>query len=173
MLCSVVLQALIPAGLMPSALSTGWYLQWCPDGMSPQAMAALFGPGHAHGHRISNPKVIAPAPNARAVHKRPLHHAAVAVDHATHADHRELGHPAVVDNTADHRSSEHSETVVLQCDFAAAGFDERSEAEPLSLDTLVAAADRVVPAPALVPRHRHVRPLPRGPPHASRIEPTV
>lgn len=35
---------------MPTNMGDGWYLQLCPEGMSAQAMGALFGNEHAHHH---------------------------------------------------------------------------------------------------------------------------
>ena len=44
-----MLQAFVPAGLMPQAASDGW-LKFCPDGMPVSVMVALFGHEHHHHH---------------------------------------------------------------------------------------------------------------------------
>lgn len=49
-LCAVVLQAFVPAGLMPQASSDGWLLKFCPDGIPTSVMVALFGHEHHHHH---------------------------------------------------------------------------------------------------------------------------
>ncbi len=50
MIAAFALRVLVPVGYMPSAVSGGWILQLCPDGLSPQVMARLLGSGHAHHH---------------------------------------------------------------------------------------------------------------------------
>ena len=49
-LAAFALRVLVPVGYMPTAVSGGWFLQLCPDGLSPQVMAGLMGGGHAHHH---------------------------------------------------------------------------------------------------------------------------
>ena len=49
-IAAFALRVLVPVGYMPSAVSGGWILQLCPDGLSPQVMARLLGGGHAHHH---------------------------------------------------------------------------------------------------------------------------
>jgi hypothetical protein len=49
-IATFALRVLVPVGYMPSAVSGGWILQLCPDGLSPQVMARLLGGGHAHHH---------------------------------------------------------------------------------------------------------------------------
>lgn len=49
-IAAFALRVLVPVGYMPSALSGGWFLQLCPDGLKPQVMAGLLGSGHAHHH---------------------------------------------------------------------------------------------------------------------------
>ncbi len=49
-LAAIGLQAAIPAGFMPTNLASGWYVQLCPNGMSAELMAAVFGDEHHHHH---------------------------------------------------------------------------------------------------------------------------
>ncbi len=43
MVSALLLRVAIPAGYMPASIaSDGWYLQWCPNGVSAEVMAALF-----------------------------------------------------------------------------------------------------------------------------------
>lgn len=49
-LAAFALRVLVPVGYMPTAVSGGWFLQLCPDGVSAQVMAGLMGSGHAHHH---------------------------------------------------------------------------------------------------------------------------
>lgn len=42
------IQAVFPAGYMPAALSSGWFLQLCPTGVSNAVMAVLHGDQHAN-----------------------------------------------------------------------------------------------------------------------------
>ncbi len=47
----MVLQVAVPRGFMPAAVSGGWYLQLCPDGLSAEVMQVLLGEQHQHhGH---------------------------------------------------------------------------------------------------------------------------
>jgi len=47
-LLALLLRVLVPAGYMPAALASGWYLSLCPHGMpNPAAVAAL---GHSMHH---------------------------------------------------------------------------------------------------------------------------
>ena len=49
---SLTLHVLVPPGFMPTNLGDGWYLKWCPDGMSAEIMHALFGhEHHAEDHQ--------------------------------------------------------------------------------------------------------------------------
>jgi hypothetical protein len=40
----------VPAGFMPGPVSDGWFIQLCPQGLSPAAMELLH-PGHGQDHR--------------------------------------------------------------------------------------------------------------------------
>lgn len=43
MVGALLLRVAIPAGYMPASIaSDGWYLQWCPNGVSAEVMTALF-----------------------------------------------------------------------------------------------------------------------------------
>ena len=48
LLATLVLRVLVPVGYMPAALSAGWPVQLCPDGLSSAAMTALLGEQHQH-----------------------------------------------------------------------------------------------------------------------------
>ncbi|MEM1112116.1 MAG: hypothetical protein AAGI11_09440 [Pseudomonadota bacterium] len=48
---SLLLQVAIPRGFMPAELSTGWYLQLCPQGLSAGAAAAFLGEDAHHHHQ--------------------------------------------------------------------------------------------------------------------------
>jgi hypothetical protein len=42
-LLAFLLRLLVPLGTMPAALSDGWFLKLCPDGLPAQVMARLLG----------------------------------------------------------------------------------------------------------------------------------
>lgn len=44
------LRAIVPAGLMPAAVTDGWFLQLCPDGLSDSVMRVLMDDAHHHHH---------------------------------------------------------------------------------------------------------------------------
>lgn len=50
------LRVLVPGGYMPASVADGWYLQWCPDGVSVEVLEALFGQSaagdSAHAHHL-------------------------------------------------------------------------------------------------------------------------
>ena len=50
LLGTLLLRVAVPVGLMPGDLSDGWYLQICPDGLSPAAMQVFMGDEHHHHH---------------------------------------------------------------------------------------------------------------------------
>ncbi len=47
---AMALQVAVPRGFMPAAVSGGWYLQLCPDGLSAEVMQVLLGDQHQHHH---------------------------------------------------------------------------------------------------------------------------
>jgi hypothetical protein len=47
-LAAVVFRLFIPAGYMPASTETGWFLQLCPDGLLPAAMAVFHGAHQQH-----------------------------------------------------------------------------------------------------------------------------
>jgi hypothetical protein len=49
-IAAFALRVLVPVGYMPTAISGGWFLQLCPDGLSAQGMMRLLGGGHGHHH---------------------------------------------------------------------------------------------------------------------------
>lgn len=49
-LVGLVLRVAVPAGFMPTNLDDGWFLKFCPDGMSMSVMMALLGHDHHHHH---------------------------------------------------------------------------------------------------------------------------
>jgi hypothetical protein len=49
-IAAFALRILVPVGYMPSAVSGGWFLQLCPDGLSAHVMTRLLGGAHAHHH---------------------------------------------------------------------------------------------------------------------------
>ncbi len=51
LLLALLAQTLVPAGFMPGRISDGQFLQLCPEGLSPQVMAALLGDAHHHHHQ--------------------------------------------------------------------------------------------------------------------------
>jgi hypothetical protein len=48
----MLLRILVPAGYMPGALTSGWYLVLCPDGISSSVMAVLMGESSHHHHHM-------------------------------------------------------------------------------------------------------------------------
>jgi len=44
-LAALALRIVVPAGFMPASISDGWFIQLCPQGLSPAAMELLH-PGH-------------------------------------------------------------------------------------------------------------------------------
>jgi len=49
-LLAFLLRLVVPLGTMPAALSDGWFLQLCPDGLPGPVMARLLGETHHHHH---------------------------------------------------------------------------------------------------------------------------
>ena len=57
---ALCLRVLVPGGYMPASVADGWYLQWCPDGVSVEVLEILFAsaeasPAHAHHHGAPSP----------------------------------------------------------------------------------------------------------------------
>ncbi len=53
-IAAFALRVLVPVGYMPTAVSGGWFLQLCPDGLSAQVMSRLLGGGHGHHHHVDD-----------------------------------------------------------------------------------------------------------------------
>ena len=50
-LLSLTLHALVPSGFMPAPVDSGWFLKWCPEGLTTRQMQALFADkGHNDHH---------------------------------------------------------------------------------------------------------------------------
>ena len=49
-LFAVLMQLVVPVGLMPQATSEGWWLKVCPDGIPASVMMEVFGHDHHHHH---------------------------------------------------------------------------------------------------------------------------
>ena len=79
MLAALALRVVVPAGCMPADPGSGWFLQICPQGLSPAAMAVLH-PGH--------------------VDRPAREHTAAADAHAHHAHHH--GHEPAANGGMDH-----------------------------------------------------------------------
>jgi len=52
-LVALALRVVIPAGFMPASISDGWFIQLCPQGLSPAAMELLH-PGHGQNRTDHN-----------------------------------------------------------------------------------------------------------------------
>ena len=50
LLGTLLLRVLVPAGFMPTDVSGGWYLEICPDGLTPAAMQVFMGDDHQYHH---------------------------------------------------------------------------------------------------------------------------
>ena len=50
LLGALLLRVFVPAGFMPTDVGGGWYLEICPDGLTPAAMQVFVGDDHHHHH---------------------------------------------------------------------------------------------------------------------------
>ena len=60
LLTTLLLRIAVPVGYMPTSVSGGWYLEICPDGLTPAVMQVFMGEHHHHHHHGSDDGKAAP-----------------------------------------------------------------------------------------------------------------